>query len=198
MATLYLVVGEAQCWDCGAAVLTPGFRVVGWQDETALQLAGPTAKDDMLLLPYAVDPPATALRASQALQSGYGLHYARTAAESYCMTRCGDCGAPQGDYYLHKPGDGPFFPLGDADARDVYLLELEAFSNDAFWGEAAAGVEPKILRQGTHCVNIAELLVTSRLLTRTKDILASAVNSLVGRFLQDPVRHSDCDGGIAA
>lgn len=167
MATLYLIVGCTDCWDCDASLLVPAFGVTGWRDEAALALGDADDPHNLLLLKYVDDLPESALAVAKKIQPRYDLHYSHTVEAEYFLTRC-PCGAPQGDHYLHKPGDGPFFPLGDADARDVYLLELEPFGDDAFWGEPAGGVGAKILRHGTHCASIEELWIASRLLTRTK------------------------------
>lgn len=166
MATLYLVVGSTPCWKCEARLVVPSFGVVGWREEDALALADPDDAQQMLLLRYADELPEPALQAARKIQPRYELQYSQTMDLHYFMTIC-SCGAPQGDHYLHKPGDGPFFPLGEREARDLLLLELDAFQDDAFYGEPSGGVGSTILRQGTHCATIEELWIAARALLRT-------------------------------
>lgn len=71
----------------------------------------------------------------------YYIDYSKSTDSSYCMNHC-TCGAKRGDFYLHSEPSGGFFPMREAEAKEIiltkisfltyYLFELNAGPNQQY------------------------------------------------------------------
>lgn len=152
MADLHLIATTTACWDCHKQVVVPAFGATSFD----VDLPAEVPPGEMVLLRYVEQLPEHAIAAARKLQPRYAVHHSLTAERDYHMTRC-QCGAPRGDHYLFAP-DGPFWPMGPAAARDIFLLDLGTVDDDAIAADPSVGGGGEVIvRHGTHCASIEEL-----------------------------------------
>ncbi|MDC1502975.1 hypothetical protein N8559_07995 [Gammaproteobacteria bacterium] len=137
IAPIYLLVGATQCYNqaCGKEIKVITVGASAREPETStLEELNETDKasyldecaNEPVLLSYIDGLPEWALRLIQSKCPQYKLDFSHTTQDSYYLNHCPHCGYKQGDFYLSKPSDGPFFPCTEEEALGLSISEIQS------------------------------------------------------------------------
>lgn len=127
-APLYVFAIMQPCYSCGHLLETIAFAttiLVDPEYDDPEAMAG-----EICLLSNVASLPSEILAAIQALYPHYQSRYSQTAGQEYLMSVC-QCGAHQGDYYVHKA-------LFEAACDAPGLIKVERLPVQGYW-EISAG-----------------------------------------------------------
>lgn len=137
IAPIFLVEGTTRCYnkECYEVIDVVTIAASGYQpDQTELDQLSEVDKTDYVegcpnppvLLMYVDFLPQWALQLIQSKYPQYQRVISHAYGDSYFLNHCPHCGYRQGDFFLNKPSDGPFFPCTKEEAKKLTVSEIQS------------------------------------------------------------------------
>ena len=111
---LHLIVGETDCWRCGASM--PVVAIL-CQNANA-EAEGPFILSNIAELSRELSAYV------QRLYPHFKLTHSKTAGGKYYANSCPKCGVISGDFFLHSEPGGPFFPTEPDEASRLTIEQI--------------------------------------------------------------------------
>ena len=113
---LYLVGKEISCWKCNSKMSAVGL-LAPENDEQELEGEFPSLMD-ITVLPKELE------KQIQSRVPSFEYRFSNTVGYKYYANVCESCDMISGDFFLHSEPGGPFFPYDEAEAKELYMIEL--------------------------------------------------------------------------
>lgn len=147
----YVLESTETCWKCGKEAQSVTVASEGCQplpagpamppdddnDEDSDEPIGPF--DSFVLYSYVEHLPARLAAFMRQRYPLYFVDHSKTTDSFYWLNHC-PCGASLGDFHLHSEPDGAFFPMDNASARTMTLLQLKASGHVALRASVGSGL----------------------------------------------------------
>ena len=106
----------------------------------------PEIGDEVCILASITDMPKDLLERIQTRVSNFQMKYSKTVGQSYYANTCPKCKSLSGDFFLHSEPGGPFFPIDENEAKELYIVELPISEPAEIEGECHFGTGDLIVK----------------------------------------------------